>query len=77
MRHILLRSATFNMENGENKYKNGDFVVEKMHPSRKLVIRRYVDRIYYCRDTAVRDGNDLVFFERELLRDTQSSTYPV
>ena len=33
----------------ENKYKEGEEVYAKVNPSLKLIIRRYVDRIYYCK----------------------------
>jgi hypothetical protein len=49
----------------ENKFKEGDFVYAIANPTRKMVVRRYFPRIYYC--TVVEDpGKELVFFEREL-----------
>lgn len=33
----------------ENKYKEGEIVYAKINPELKLVIRRYVDQIYYCK----------------------------
>jgi hypothetical protein len=49
----------------ENKYKEGQVVHAKVNPALKLVIRRYVDRIYYCKvDDPTR--KELVYFEREI-----------
>jgi hypothetical protein len=50
----------------ENKYKEGDTVIARINPEVKLVVRRYVDRIYYCRIKGANDNHDLVYFEREL-----------
>lgn len=50
----------------ENKYKEGQVVRAKVHPEVTLVIRRYVDRIYYCKVKSDPTLKDLVYFEREL-----------
>ena len=53
----------------ENKYKEGEEVYAKVNPSLKLIIRRYVDRIYYCKvkeDTTLKEQ---VYFEREIMSD--------
>jgi len=49
----------------DSKYINGQQVYAKINPSRKLIIRRYYDRIYYCRDS---DGSEkeYAFFESEI-----------
>lgn len=54
----------------ENKYKEGDVVYAKLNPALKLVIRRYVDRIYYCTIQQFPTRKELVYFERELVADT-------
>jgi hypothetical protein len=51
----------------ENKYAEGSFVYAKADPSTKLKVRRYVDRVYYCRIEGAPDEKELVFFERELM----------
>lgn len=51
----------------ENKYKEGDFVFSKFNPDQKLVVRRYLSRMYYCRHADNQSGGDLVYFERELI----------
>jgi len=50
----------------ENKYKEGENVYAIAEPGLKLSIRRYVDKIYYCRVTEDPSRNELVYFEREL-----------
>jgi hypothetical protein len=50
----------------ENKFKEGEEVFAKSDPELKLLVRRYVDRIYYCEIKGNTDRNDLVYFEREL-----------
>jgi hypothetical protein len=51
----------------ENKYKEGDVVYSKIDPTLKLVIRRYVKRIYYCKIQKDPGRKELVYFERELM----------
>ncbi|MCD6066143.1 MAG: hypothetical protein K0S33_969 [Bacteroidetes bacterium] len=53
----------------ENKYKEGDVVYAKANPVVKLVIRRYVDEIYYCRVQYKPELKEQVYFERELSSD--------
>ncbi|HBH23836.1 MAG TPA: hypothetical protein DDY13_10485 [Cytophagales bacterium] len=57
----------------ENKYKEGQVVHAKVNPALKLVIRRYVDRIYYCKVQNDPTRKELVYFEREIEAD-QAST---
>lgn len=56
------------MDSTENKYKEGETVVAKVNPELKLIIRRYVDRIYYCKIPGEPERKELVYFERELSR---------
>ena len=51
----------------ENKFKEGEIVCAKINPGFKLVIRRYVDRIYYCKIQEDLARKELVYFERELM----------
>lgn len=51
----------------ENKYKEGEIVYSKIDPTLKLVIRRYVKRIYYCTIQEDPSRKELVYFERELM----------
>ena len=50
----------------ENKYIEGQEVYSISNPSVKLVVRRYVDRIYYCKVQSDPKKKELVYFEREL-----------
>ncbi|WP_417612308.1 hypothetical protein [Owenweeksia hongkongensis] len=50
----------------ENIYKEGQVVHAKVNPTQKLVIRRYVDRIYYCKVQNDLSHKELVYFEREI-----------
>jgi hypothetical protein len=50
-----------------NRYKEGETVCAKANPLVELVIRRYVDRIYYCKIKADPDHKELVYFDRELI----------
>lgn len=49
----------------DNRYIDGQQVYAKINPSQKLIIRRYYQRIYYCRGV---DGSEkeYAFFEREI-----------
>ena len=51
----------------ENKYKEGEIVYARVNPGLKLIIRRYVDKIYYCKIQDEPDRKELVYFEREIL----------
>jgi len=53
----------------QNKYNAGDTVYAKDHPSLKLVIRRYVDQIYYCKVQEDPERREKVYFERELVEN--------
>jgi hypothetical protein len=51
----------------DNVYTEGTLITAKNAPARKLLIKRYLGRVYYC--TAVDDPSQklLAFFERELI----------
>lgn len=51
----------------ENKYKEGDLIYAKNDLSLKLIIRRYVDKVYYCKVKEDPARKELVYFERELI----------
>jgi len=56
-----------------NKFKEGEVVRAKVNPNQNLIVRRYVDRIYYCQIQENPTHKELVYFERELLPlDTQN-----
>jgi len=54
----------------ENKYGEGQTVYAKENPALKLLIRRYVERIYYCSIKDEPGRKELVYFERELVPET-------
>ena len=58
----------------ENKFNEGAIVYAKINTSQKLVVRRYVDRVYYCKVHNQPELKDLVFFERELLDTSSGAT---
>jgi uncharacterized protein YodC (DUF2158 family) len=51
----------------ENKYKNGEVVIERIRPSLKLIVNRYVNGIYYCFIQERNSKKELVYLERELV----------
>jgi len=51
----------------DNKYKEGTIVCAIVNPTQELLIRRYVDRIYYCKIQNDLAHKELVYFERELI----------
>jgi len=51
----------------ENKFKEGAIVFTKVKPNEKMVVRRFVDRIYYCRFLNEPNRKEAVYFERELV----------
>lgn len=50
----------------ENKYAEGQYVHAIDSPHIKLIIRRYLDRIYYCKIVEFPEHDDLVYFERQI-----------
>jgi len=58
----------------DHRFKPGEVVYAKESPGTALTVRRYVDRIYYCK---VRDDDqqkERVYFDRELMDDTFKKT---
>lgn len=53
----------------DSKYKKGEVVFERIHPTQKLIINNYTDRLYYCTIPQDHTRKGLVFFERELEAD--------
>ena len=51
----------------ENLYTVGAEVSLLNDPSKKLLIMKYLSRIYYCIDTNDQDNKLLAYFERELI----------
>lgn len=50
----------------ENKFKEGQTVYALENPGQAIIVRRYVDRIYFCRPGKDSEAPDLIYFEREL-----------
>lgn len=57
----------------ENKYKAGDVVRERIRPNQKLVIKRYLNNIYYCMAEENPRQKELVYLERDLKPNTALS----
>ncbi len=53
----------------KSKFTAGDTVYAKVNPSLKLIVRRYVDQVYYCKEQEHPERQELVYFERELEED--------
>jgi hypothetical protein len=53
----------------EAKFSTGEIVFEKMRPRQRLIIRNYLDQLYYCNAFEAPDRKPLVFLERDLIRD--------
>lgn len=56
-----------NRQIAENRFRAGEVVCAHENPKLKLVIRRYVDRIYYCKIHQYPARKELVYFDRELM----------
>ena len=53
--------------NNDNKYAEGAIVTAREHPTKRLVILKYMQRIYYCAPAEDRTGKQSVYFEHELV----------
>ncbi len=49
------------------KYQAGDKVFAKVDPEIPLVVRRYVNRIYYCKFQNQPEKSEIALFEREIV----------
>ncbi len=47
-------------------FKVGQTIHPISNPALKLVIRRYVDQIYYCQDPEQQSRKEFAFFEKEI-----------
>lgn len=50
----------------QNKFTEGEVVVERIRPTQKLVVKRIAANIYYCMDQNNAHRNFLVYLEHEL-----------
>ena len=57
------------MSDMENKYKEGEVVYERIFPAKKLIVSRYIDKLYYCKAPENLNLKESVYFERELMAD--------
>lgn len=53
-------------EEQAGKYAPGEIVFSKANPGVKLMVRRYVSRVYYCQFLDDPDRKEMVLFEREI-----------
>jgi hypothetical protein len=51
----------------DNIYEVGSFITAKKDPQSRLIIRRYLKRIYYCESQDDQNHKLLAYFERELV----------
>jgi hypothetical protein len=54
-----------------NKHHENEEVYAKVHPNVKLIVRRYIDRVYYCKIASAPERKELVYYERELMDKPQ------
>ncbi|MEQ8336510.1 MAG: hypothetical protein RIA62_04150 [Cyclobacteriaceae bacterium] len=54
----------------ENRFKSGDVVYSKNAPRIKLIVRRCIDDVYYCKVHASAYSPEKTFYERELMEST-------
>jgi hypothetical protein len=51
----------------EAKFKEGEIVIERIRPMQNLIVRGYVNMIYYCNPQEHLSSKELVYFERDLM----------
>ena len=51
----------------ERKFEEGEVVYAKVNPQIKMIVRRYVARIYYCTFADQPDKKELALFDREIV----------
>lgn len=50
-----------------NSYAEGSVIFAKERPAIPMVIRRYVDQIYYCTNQQESTEKERVYYDRELI----------
>jgi hypothetical protein len=50
----------------DTKFKTGEVVVERIRPTVKLVVIRYDNGLYYCKEQAFRNRKNIAYMERDL-----------
>lgn len=50
----------------ENKFKAGDVVCERVHPTHILIISKVLNGIYYAKSIGHKKRKDLVFLETDI-----------
>lgn len=65
--NLTLKSLQLNKTSTVNKlYKAGQVVFSKKNPTKPLIIRAYLNKIYYCYVKDSPEDKEEVYFEREL-----------
>ncbi|MFT6871869.1 MAG: hypothetical protein ACJAVN_000873 [Roseivirga sp.] len=57
----------------DNKYKKDETVFAKEQATIPLIIKRYVNGVYYCKIVDDPENTALVYYERELMPSPQKS----
>ena len=57
----------------DNKYKAGETVFAKEYSTIPLMIRRYVHRVYSCKNVDEPENFESVYYERELKKAPEKS----
>ncbi len=59
-----------------SKFIAGDLVYARTNPNQQLVVRRLLDRVYYCKVKGKVGERELMYFERELVAGASYSLIP-
>lgn len=57
----------------ENKFPERSVVYAIAKPEVKLIVKRYMDRVYYCRALLDPAQKELTYFERELTSEAPAN----
>jgi hypothetical protein len=50
----------------ESKFKKGEIVIERIHPTKKLIVADVSNGMYYCKVAGDNKRKPLIYFERDL-----------
>lgn len=64
---ISIYNITFRSSKMENKHLVGSVVSLLTAPGKRLTVKKYLKRIYYCEEIGDYDNKLSAFFERELI----------
>lgn len=69
--NLLNPSSHLSPSLSERKFKEGDIVLERIHPNRKMIITGFSGNMNYCKSQEFPHRKELVYFDRDLITEEE------